>query len=489
MLKLKETLSQYWLTIQNNLFPWLKEELGDVTEKQLLLITVLEVIRLEEHIPSYFGLPGRPVSDRVAITRAFIAKAIYNMATTRILLDRLKCDPALRRICGWEKISEIPSESTFSRAFAEFSKSQLPERVHEALVKNNYQEQGQIVGHISRDGTEIEAREKPVQSVKKKDESSIKQDCPGKSLDMVKEPTNSELQRVEPVSKDVGEIEVHKKPVQSVKKEVENESSIKQGCPGKSFSMVQEPTNLELQRVEPVSKDAGEIEAHEKPVKKIKEETKIEDKPKRKRGRPKNGFEMVKEPTRLERQGKMTLEEMLGDLPKECDIGCKKNSKGHTETWIGYKLHIDTADGQVPISCILTSASTHDSQVAIPLAEISSGRVTNLYDLMDSAYDASAIKNKSLELGHVPIIDINPRRDKALKEELKAEKKRLDLLNFESPEQVRYCERSASERVNGRLKDEFGGRNIRVRGHAKIFCHLMFGILVVTADQLMRLAT
>jgi len=89
----------------------------------------------------------------------------------------------------------------------------------------------------------------------------------------------------------------------------------------------------------------------------------------------------------------------------------------------------------------------------------------------------------------VPIIDINPRRDKALKEEIKAEKKRLDLIHFELPEAVRYRERSASERVNSRLKDEFGGRHVRVRGHAKVFSHLMFGILVVTVDQLVRLVT
>jgi len=232
-----------------------------------------------------------------------------------------------------------------------------------------------------------------------------------------------------------------------------------------------------------LSRDGTEIEAREKPVKKAKKEAKD----KRKRGRPRKGEEVVKEPTRLECQGKMTLEEMLDDLPKKCDIGCKKNSKGHTETWIGYKLHIDTADGQVPISCILTSASTHDSQVAIPFLDPSFERVTNLYDLMDSAYNAQSIKNQSLDLGHIPLIDINPRRDKVFKEELEAEKKRLDLLNFESPEKIRYRERSAAERVNGRLKDEFGGRNIRVRGHAKVFCHLMFGILVVTADQLMRL--
>jgi len=378
MNKLKETLSQYWLAIQGTLFPWLKEELGELTEKQQLLITVLEMTRIEKHLPSYIGFPGRPTSDRVAIARAFVAQAIYDMSTTRILLDRLASDIVLRRICGWERLSDIPSESTFSRAFAEFAETHLPSLVHEALIKPNYQEQ--LVGHVSRDSTKIEAREKPVT--------------------------------------------------------------------------------------------------------KVKAETQ-----KRKRGRPKKGEKVVKAPTRLQRQEKMSIEEMLDDLPKDCDVGSKKNSKGYKETWVGYKLHIDTADGQVPISCVLTSASTHDSQVALPLAEITKERVTNFYDLMDSAYDAPEIKNKSIELGHVPIIDINPRRDKTLKEELEAERKRLDLIHFKLPEQVRYQERTASERVNGRLKDEFGGSNVRVQGHAKVFAHLMFGILVVTVDQLMRFVT
>ncbi len=49
----------------------------------------------------------------------------------------------------------------------------------------------------------------------------------------------------------------------------------------------------------------------------------------------------------------------------------KKDSKGYKSTWVGYKLHIDVADGQIPISCLLTSASLHDSQAAIPLATLS----------------------------------------------------------------------------------------------------------------------
>ena len=44
--------------------------------------------------------------------------------------------------------------------------------------------------------------------------------------------------------------------------------------------------------------------------------------------------------------------------------------------------------------------------------------------------------------------------------------------------------RSTVERVNGRLKDEFGGRSVRVRGHAKVLCHLMFGIVALTVDQI-----
>ncbi len=140
-------------------------------------------------------------------------------------------------------------------------------------------------------------------------------------------------------------------------------------------------------------------------------------------------------------------------------------------------------------STILTSASLHDSQAAVPLATLSAQRVDNLYDLMDAAYDAVQIREHSRALGHVPLIDINPRRDTALAEELQTEARRLKRLGLQLPEQVRYNERTAGERVNGRLKDEFGGRHVRVRGNAKVMCHCMFGVLALTADQLLRLVT
>ena len=104
---------------------------------------------------------------------------------------------------------------------------------------------------------------------------------------------------------------------------------------------------------------------------------------------------------------------------------------------------------------------------------------------MDSAYDVPQIHENSRQRGHVPLIDRHPRRDKALKEELKAENKRNRIVGHQTAESKRYNERSTVERVNGRLKDEFGGRVVRVRGHAKVMCHLMFGILALTANQMM----
>ncbi len=56
MSKLKDTLSQRWFTTQTSLFPWLSEELGELTDKQQELVTTLEMIRIEEFILSRLAL-------------------------------------------------------------------------------------------------------------------------------------------------------------------------------------------------------------------------------------------------------------------------------------------------------------------------------------------------------------------------------------------------------------------------------------------------
>ena len=76
-----------------------------------------------------------------------------------------------------------------------------------------------------------------------------------------------------------------------------------------------------------ISRDSTEIEARERPESKpVPIPT---EKSERKRGRPKKGeTPPPPEPMRLERQANMTLEQMLDDLPRECNVGTKKNSKG-----------------------------------------------------------------------------------------------------------------------------------------------------------------
>lgn len=192
--------------------------------------------------------------------------------------------------------------------------------------------------------------------------------------------------------------------------------------------------------------------------------------------------------TRIHRQRRQELAQMLKDLPRYCDIGAKVNSQGNMDCWRGYKLHLDTADGQIPVSAFLTSASVHDSQVAIPLMTLSSKRVVHLYELMDSAYDADAIHAHSRQLNHVPVIAPHPRR--GTKKSSQVPKVYPDTPGPELcwAKQERFKVRTMSERVNARLKDEFGASQIRVRGAAKVMAHLMFGVLALTVDQWLRLA-
>ena len=373
-----------WNHIQASLFPWLREEVEPMTEQLGRLIAILDVIGLGSFIPEPPRGPGRPPEDRRALARCFVAKALLGVPTTSALIERLRTDQSLRRICGFERRAQVPHESTFSRAFSEFAQSGLPARMHAALVERTLEER--IVGVIARDATEIEAREKPTP----KDEND---DAPP--------------------------------PAASPKK----------------------------------------------------------------RGRPKKGEERPKpQPSRLERQATQTLAQMLAELPDACDVGSKKNSKGYKETWIGYKLHLDVACGQIPVSCVLTSASVHDSQVAIPLMTMTSARVVYLYEAMDAAYDAAAINAQSRALGHVPLIDRNFRAQNEAKAECAEEVARMKLVGMTDPDDKLFDFRTMAERVNARLKDEFGARFVRVRGAIKVKCHLMFGVLVLAVDQILRVS-
>jgi hypothetical protein len=288
--------------IETEVCPAWDRELGEpLTEKLRQVIRLLATVRIEDHVapPRRTGR-GRFPCDRRLLARAFQVKAIDKLPTTKHLLEMLQTQPMLRRIVGWSCRKEVPSAATFSRAFRAFAEAHLGETVHQALVATHIGDR--LIGHISRDATEIAARER----------------------------------------------------------------------------------------------------AAPKP--------KPPPRPKRKRGRPKKGEERpAPEPTRLERQRTQTVEEALQEVPTACDRGCKRDADGQVHRWKGYKCHLDTADGGLPVTGVTTSASLHDSQVAIPMARRTAERVTSLYDLMDAAYDAQAIHQVSEGLGHRPIIARNGR--------------------------------------------------------------------------------
>ena len=350
--------------LQSQLFPILREQLGPLSERHEQFVRALAMLQLDGFVAVRQGRGRRP-HDRASMARAFLAKAVFNLPHTRALIDRLQVDLVMRRLCGWETAAQVPDETVFSRAFAEFAQSEFPQRVHAALVQRTQGER--LIGHILRDSTAIEAREKPQPKV--------------------------------------------------------------------------------AASTAPPSR-----RSHHKTKK------------------PKSPEQM----TRLDRQcsGAMQLDQMLAELPRACDVGCKTNSKGSKYFWIGYKLHLDVADGQIPISCVLTSASLNDTQAAVPLALQTAQRVTSLYDLMDAGYDSEQIREHSVQLGHVPII---PQRKHGSEQPV-----------MDPHRQVRFRERTAVERIYARLKDEFGGNFVRVRGWAKVMAHLMFGVLALTADQILR---
>jgi Transposase DDE domain len=176
----------------------------------------------------------------------------------------------------------------------------------------------------------------------------------------------------------------------------------------------------------------------------------------------------------ITRQLTQSLTQMLAALPSVCDRGTKCNAQHKVTRRVGTAISCaSTRQIVVSVSTLLTSASVHDSQTAMPLALMSQSRVTSCYDLMNATYCSTEIREHSRSLRHIPLIDHNPRGgEKAA---------------FDPAEAWRYKERSQAERINARLKDEFGGRQVWVKGLAKVMSHLMFGLLAATADQLLRL--
>jgi hypothetical protein len=97
-------LSKRWTQIQTHLFPSLCAEFNSTLPKLEKLIHILKWIQPDQHLPHTGQANGRPTKDRLAIGCSFVAKALPNL----------------------DHLGEL------------------------------------ITGHLSRDATAINAREKPV---------------------------------------------------------------------------------------------------------------------------------------------------------------------------------------------------------------------------------------------------------------------------------------------------------------------------------------
>ncbi len=293
-----EKISGIWGRISGRLLPFLERVLPPMQEHHRKVATILEFVRPEDIVRQKWATTGRPPVDLALMARAFVAKMELNLDTTKRLIETLKSDEVLRRIVGFP--GKVPSNATFSRAFHEFSRTNLAGRIHEAL-KSRVLDPGAIIIDSPPDATAIEGRER----------------------------------------------------------------AAKKTAPASSPSAP------------------------------------------RKRGRPRKGAPRPeKKKTRLEvfcDQKPSTPSTIDRALPKDCDWGCKKNSQGKTEYWKGFKLHLLVANGEIPLSAVLTSASVHDSQAAPYLLKRGVRKVRPLYTAMDAAYDAHPIRTLCHDLGMVSL--------------------------------------------------------------------------------------
>jgi len=344
------TLSATFRSLQRSLFPALEEELGELCASHRRVVATLEVLDLPSLVRYSYGesVRGRPRLGRLPFLKAFVAKAALGESCTRSLLDQLRHDPVLRRLCGWEERHRIPSEATFSRVFAEFAETELPGRVHDRLAGRYATELEEPARQVSYDSTDIPARESPADG-----------DAP----------------------------------------------------------------------------------------------------------RPRMPC--------LEKQATNSLEHNLLRVPQQCGFGVKRKGCGHDYTWKGYKLHLAVTDGDIPVAAVVSSASLHDSQAAIPLMQkCRRADLDWVCDLADSAYDAETIRRYSRSRRRVAVIDRNRRRG--------------DRIDFLPHEKRLYRRRSCVERVFSQLKDWYGCGKIWVKGIRKVTAHLLYGLLALTSAQIAR---
>ena len=149
---------QHYALLQRELGQWAGGLELTLTPMHQRIVHTLDWLNLEGLIGYAGKRAGPPERSRLALAQAFVAKAILGFEQTSQLRSRLAVDTVLVRLLGFESHRRLPSEATFSRAFAEFAQMGLPAKAHEALIRQHLGDT--VIGHIARDSTAIHARER-----------------------------------------------------------------------------------------------------------------------------------------------------------------------------------------------------------------------------------------------------------------------------------------------------------------------------------------
>ncbi len=99
-MSLGKFVSDAWHRIQGQLFPFLAGEVGPLGRMHRRFVAVLDLAEVERHLHYDHRGVGHPPSDRSALARALLAKAVWDLPTTAAPAGRLRYDPTPRRLCG-----------------------------------------------------------------------------------------------------------------------------------------------------------------------------------------------------------------------------------------------------------------------------------------------------------------------------------------------------------------------------------------------------
>jgi hypothetical protein len=116
--------------------------------------TFLQILRLAEEYTTglsrtYAGTGRHPYSY-ISYFRCEPAKRYFDIEKTSNLITRLKGDPNLRLLRGFQK---VPGKSQFSRGFAYIAGIKTMDKVLDAIVRLAYP-QGSYIQHVCRDSAD-----------------------------------------------------------------------------------------------------------------------------------------------------------------------------------------------------------------------------------------------------------------------------------------------------------------------------------------------